>query len=345
MRVRPHELPARIGQQGLAPIYLIGGDEPLQMNEAADAVRTAARVAGYSEREILDADSRFDWNRLAAEANTLSLFAEKKIIDLRIPSGKPGREGGKALSEYAERPPDETLLLITLPKLDKNQTRSKWLQALDSTGVFVQVWPIEGGRLLPWIEQRMRQAGLTPGPDVVSLLAGRIEGNLLAAAQEIDKLKLLHGDGIITPEALLESVADSARYDVFGLVDAALAGKVGRSIRMLNGLRAEGTAAPVVLWALNREIRILCSLSRQVQQGRSAQQVVAGSREVWDKRKPLVSKGLQRLSSRRWQHLLQLCHLADRAIKGQSRQDPWLELQRICSGMAGAPLLEGQAPA
>ncbi|MCW8907684.1 MAG: DNA polymerase III subunit delta [Sedimenticola sp.] len=345
MRLRPHELPTRLRQQGLAPIYMISGDEPLQMNEAADAVRAAAREAGYSEREILDADSRFDWGRLAAEANTLSLFAEKKIIDLRIPSGKPGREGGKALAEYAERPPQETLLLVTLPKLDRNQARSKWLQAIDSAGVLVQIWPIEGARLPPWIEQRMRQQELTPGPDVVTLLAERIEGNLLAAAQEIDKLKLLHGSGVITPETLLESVADSARYDVFGLVDAALAGNVGRSIRVLNGLRAEGTAAPVVLWALNREIRLLCSLSRQMKPGRSAQQVVATAREVWDKRKPLVAKGLQRLNRRQWQQLLRLCHLADRAIKGQSRQDPWLQLQHICAGMAGAPLPDDRSVA
>jgi DNA polymerase-3 subunit delta len=340
MRVRPHELASHIQRQGIAPIYLISGDEPLQMNEAADAIRARARAQGYSGRDILEAGARFDWNELTAEANSLSLFAEKRIIDLRVPSGKPGRDGGKALSEYAERPPEDTLLLITLPKLDKGQLSSKWLKALEARGVFVQIWPIEGNRLQPWIEQRMRQAGLTPGPQVIAMLAERIEGNLLAAAQEIDKLKLLHGSGVITLEHLQESVADSARYDVYGLVDAALEGRVGRTLRMLNGLKAEGTASPVVLWALAREIRTLCSLARLVAQGRSAQQAVAGAREVWDKRKPLVSQGLQRLNLHQWRQLLQLCCLTDRAIKGQERQDPWLLLQRICSGMAGARLFK-----
>lgn len=341
MRVRPHELTSHIQRQGIAPIYLISGDEPLQMNDTADSIRALARAQGYSGRDVLEAGARFDWNELIAEANSLSLFAEKRIIDLRIPSGKPGREGGKALSEYAARPPEDTLLLITLPKLDKGQISSKWLKALEARGVFIQIWPIEGNRLHPWIEQRMRKAGLTPGPEVVAMLTERIEGNLLAAAQEIDKLKLLHGSGVITLENLQESVADSARYDVYALVDAALEGKVGRVVRMLNGLKAEGTAAPVVLWALAREIRMLCSLAQQVAQGRSPQQVVAGAREVWDKRKPLVGKGLQRLNIGQWRQLMQLCSLTDRAIKGQERQDPWLLLQRICSGMAGAPLFSG----
>ncbi len=338
MRTRPHELSAQIKRHGLAPVYLISGDEPLQMNEVADQVRSAARGAGFTEREILDAGPRFDWNELGSQANTLSLFAEKRIIDLRIPSGKPGREGSKALTDYAQRPPEDTLLLVTLPKLDRSQLRSKWLQALEQQGVLIQIWPIEANRLLPWIEQRMRQAGLTPEPDVVPMLADRIEGNLLAAAQEIDKLKLLHGDGLISPQALQESVADSARYDVFGLVDSALEGKVGRTIRILNGLRAEGTAAPVVLWALNREVRLLCGLSRQVEQGQPPTRVVNASREVWDKRKPLVTRGLERLKPAQWRQLLKLCCLTDRAIKGQDRQDPWLQLQRICTHMAGAPL-------
>ena len=341
MRVRPHELPAHIQRHGLAPIYLVSGDEPLQINEATDAIRAIARTQEYSGRDILDASAKFDWNELTAEANNLSLFAEKRILDLRIPSGKPGREGGKALTDYADRPAEDTVLLITLPKLDKTQLNSKWLKALEAKGVLIQIWPIEGSRLQPWIEQRMRHAGLIPGPQVAALLTERIEGNLLAAAQEIDKLHLLFGAGVISLEQLQESVADSARYDIYGLVDSALAGGIGRSIRMLNGLRAEGTAAPVILWALTREIRLICSLAQQVEAGRSPQQVASAAREVWDKRKPLVTQGLQRLNSRQWQKLLQLCCLTDRAIKGQDPQDPWLQMQRICTRMAGAPLLDG----
>ena len=336
MRARIDQLKQHL-QKELKPVYLISGDEPLQLGEAADAVRARARELGYTGRDILEADARFDWSHLAAEANSLSLFAEQRIIDLRIPSGKPGMEGGKSLAEYAERPPEDILLLITLPKLDKSQASSKWFKALDSIGLVVQVWPIEGDRLGPWIEQRMRSVGLTPSADVVPMLADRIEGNLLAASQEIEKLLLLYGPGVITPEQLGESVADSARYDVYGLVDSALQGKTARSLRMLNGLRAEGTPAPVILWALTREIRMLCSLSLQMARGQSAQQLVGSRREIWDKRKPIVINGLQQVSGPAWRSLLQLCSLTDRAIKGQSKNDPWLLLQEITTRMSGAP--------
>jgi len=336
MRVPLHSLQGHLGK-GLAPIYLLTGDEPLQLGEAADAVRAAARNQGYSEREILDVDPRFDWERLAAEASNLSLFAERRIIDLRIDSGKPGTSGSKALAGYAARPADDTLLLITLPRLDKKQLSSKWVKALDKAGVMVQVWQVEGTRLPPWIEQRMRAVGLTPAPQVTSMLAERVEGNLLAATQEIDKLLLLNGPGVVTPELLSSAVADSARYDVFGLVDSALAGQTARSIRILNGLQAEGTAAAVVLWALSRELRLLCSLAHSVAAGRSPQQAISGRREIWEKRRPLVSKGLQRLSADEWSRLLRLCSSVDLAIKGESTEDPWLLMQQIASRMTGVP--------
>lgn len=338
MRIRIPELTASLKQR-LAPIYLLSGDEPLQMQEAADAIRRAARDRGYSEREVLEADNRFDWGRLAAEANSLSLFAQQRIIDLRIPSGKPGTEGGKALAGYAAAPPDDTLLLITLPKLEKGQANSKWFRSLEKSGVVLQIWPIEGGQLQPWIEQRMRRAGLEPAPGVVPMLAERIEGNLLAAVQEIDKLLLLNGPGTLTPDQLAGAVADSARYDVFGLVDSALEGKVARCLRMLNGLEAEGTAAPVVLWALAREVRSLTSLAGEVARGTPVARAIGARRDIWDKRKPLVTRGLQRLDLPRWRTLLQLCARADRAIKGQDPADPWLLMQQIVTRMAGAPAL------
>ncbi len=335
MRLRVHEL-ERHFSGALKPVYLISGDEPLQLGETADAIRAEARKRGFSGRDILEADNRFDWNQLGAEANSLSLFAEQRIIDLRIPSGKPGTEGAKALAAYAERPPEDTLLLVTLPKLERSQTNSKWFQALDRIGAIIQVWPIEGERLPPWIEQRLRRAGITPGPDVIRMLVDRIEGNLLAASQEIEKLLLIHGPGVISAEQLAESVADSARYDVFELADSALRGKTARCLRILNGLRAEGTAPPVVLWALSREIRLLTSIAAEIEQGRSARQVVAARREIWDKRKPLVEKGVQRLNLKRWQQLLRLCSLADQAIKGQKKSDPWLLLTEITTRMSGA---------
>ncbi|HHH38628.1 MAG TPA: DNA polymerase III subunit delta [Sedimenticola sp.] len=334
MRVPFHELGRQLDKK-LLPVYLLSGDEPLQMNEAADLVRSRARAAGYTDREVMEAARGFDWGELLGAANSLSLFAEKRILDLRIPSGKPGADGGRALAEYAARPPADTLLLITLPKLERGQTTSKWFKSLDQAGAVVQVWPVEGARLGPWIEQRMRSAGLIPGPGVVEMLVERVEGNLLAARQEIEKLLLLDGPGTVTAERLAQVVADSARYDVYGLVDCALGGDLARCVRMLNGLRAEGVPAPVVLWALTRETRLLCSLARAVERGLPPRQAVAARREVWEKRKPLVARGLQHQSGAGWQRLLRLCGQADRAIKGQDPGDPWLLLQDITTGMAG----------
>lgn len=340
MRVAFHDLSKRL-EKGLEPIYLITGDEPLQCGEAADAVRAAARKRGFTEREVLEADARFDWNRLLAEANSLSLFADRRIIDLRIPSGKPGLEGGKALAEYAQRPPPDVLLLISMPKADQTQTKSKWFNALDGVGAVVQIWPIEGERLGPWIEQRMRGRGLIPEREVVPMLAERIEGNLLAASQEIEKLLLLHGPGVVSAERLLEAVADSARFDVYGLVDSALEGKVARTLRILNGLRGEGIAEAVVLWALARELRLLASLAPEVEKGRPAGQVVGSRNDIWQKRRPLVTQGLQRLRSARLRELLRLCARTDRAIKGRGEGEPWMMLQEIALGMAGARVVIG----
>lgn len=336
MRIPPHKLQSHLSA-GLLPVYLLTGDEPLQMGEAADGIRRHARGAGYTAREVLEAGNNFDWGDLMTSASSLSLFAEQRIIDLRIPSGKPGSKGGAVLSEYAANPPPDTLLLVTLPKLDRSQQSSKWFKALDKIGATVQIWPVDGDRLPPWIEQRMRSAGLNPAAGVVQMLADRIEGNLLAAKQEIEKLLLLHGPGAVSHEQLAESVADSARYDVYGLVDSALQGWIGRCVRMLNGLRAEGTPAPVVLWALSRELRLLAGMAGEVAQGVGARQVAAAHREIWDKRKPLVTKALERMSAPGWRRLLLLCGETDRAIKGRDRRDPWLLLQDLVTRMAGAP--------
>jgi DNA polymerase III subunit delta len=329
-------------QRELASIYLISGDEPLQMQEAADEVRAAARSQGFTEREVIDQLAGFDWSALNAAAEHLSLFGDRRLLELRLNSPKVGTEGAKALTAYAERPPEDTLLLITLPKLERAQSNSKWLKCLEQSGVVVQIWPVEGNRLPPWIEQRLRRAGLVPEPGVVEMLADRVEGNLLAASQEIEKLLLLHGPGVISQERLLESVADSARFDVFGLVDTLLAGEAAKGLRMLQGLRAEGIAAPVVLWAISREIRALAQMAHEVEQGRHADQVM-GTHRVWDKRKPLVRRGLQRRPAL-WRQLLSICARADRAIKGLESVDPWLLFEELVLGMAGKRPLLNERP-
>lgn len=338
MRQRANELESQL-KQSLAPIYLISGDEPLQLGEAADAVRAHARAKGYTSREVLEVDAYFDWSLLSVTADSLSLFAERRIIDLRIPSGKPGADGGKALTEYAAHPPDDTLLLITLPKLERSQINSKWFKSLDRIGILIQVWPINAGQLPGWIEQRMHKVGLIPTPEVAAILAEQAEGNLLAAKQEIEKLLLLNGPGDITAEQIINVVTDSARYDIFDLIDSALDGQIVRCIRILNVLRAEGTPCPIVLWALTRELRLLNSLSLEVAAGRTPQQAVAGRRQIWSNRRSLVAKGLQRLPGNCWQELLLLCVRTDKAIKGHDTLDPWLLLRDITTRMAGAPTL------
>ncbi|MCU7881464.1 MAG: DNA polymerase III subunit delta [Candidatus Thiodiazotropha sp. (ex Lucinoma aequizonata)] len=336
MRLRNEQLTAHL-QRDLAPVYLLSGDEPLQMREAVDEIRSASRQQGYSEREVLDQGSSFDWSALATAAESLSLFADRRLLELRLSSAKVGTEGSKSLSAYCECPAEDTVLLITLPKLERAQANSKWLKRIERVGVIVQIWPVEGRCLVPWIEQRLRRAGLISETEVVEMLAERVQGNLLAASQEIEKLLLLYGEGIINPEQLNEAVADSARFDIFGLVDTLLSGEVAKGSRMLRSLKAEGVASAVVLWALSREIRSLSEMAFAVEHGASVEQVMAAHR-VWEKRKSILRKALGQRAEY-WYRLLSECADADRAIKGLSHADPWLIMQNLAGGMAGLSLL------
>ena len=335
MRVYPDRLQQHLAG-ALAAIYLISGDEPLQLGECSDAIRAAARAAGHTSREVIDAGAAFDWQRLAAEAAAFSLFAEKKIIDLRMPGGKPGAEGSKALTAYCENPPSDTLLLLTLPKIDRQQQNSKWFKAIEARGVVVQVWPIEPRQLPGWIRQRLVAAGIQPSDEAVGMLADRVEGNLLAARQEIEKLLLLHGSGPLGADQLSAAVADSARYDVFELVDSALRGESGRCVHILEGLRGEGLAPAVVLWAVHREARSMAQISAAVARGRSPDDAI-GKAKVFRKRSALVRQGLGNLRTAQWLSLLDHCHQADGAIKGRSTRDAWLLLEDIVLAMSGRP--------
>ena len=333
MKLQSAQLKSNL-QKNLAAVYVLSGDEPLQMGELADDIRNAARNNGYANREIMEVNAKFNWDNLAQEADSLSLFAEKKIIDLRIPGGKPGREGGAALAGYCQNLPPDTLLLVTLPKLDRSQQNSKWFKALDSAGVTVQVWPVDTGRLPAWVRQRMLASGLTPGPEVAEMLAEQVEGNLLAARQEIEKLLLLYGPGNISVDQLRGMIADSAKFDVFTLVDSALSGNSKRCVRILAGLEAEGTPPPVVLWALSREIRNMNIMADEMKRGASADQA-ASKAGVWNNRKGLVKQGLQRISPQKWQQLLSGCQQADAAIKGVSKESPWMLFEQLTLGICG----------
>lgn len=339
MKIYPEKLPAAL-DKGLAPLYLVAGDEPLLVEEAADAVRAAARAAGFAEREVHFAEPGFDWQQLAAAAASLSLFAARRLIELRLPGGKPGEAGGRVLQSFAENPPEDTLLLVIAPRPDG---RAAWVKALESAGVHVPCWPLDAARLPAWIEARMRRRGLAPEPDAVALLAARVEGNLLAAAQEIDKLALLAGTREpLTAEAVAAAVADSARFDVFGCVDAALAGRGERALRMAAGLRAEGGAAVLLLGMLVRELRAMARIAAELESGAPEGAVFARHR-VWEKRKPVVRQALRRVRAAGWRRLLLKAGRVDRIAKGMAPGEAWDELVKLLAETAGTLRLPGAA--
>jgi len=337
MWIKVEQLSGVLAKQ-LAPIYLISGDEPLQLGEAADAVRLAAKKRGYDNRELLTVDTYFSWNDFSLAAESLSIFSEKKIIDLRLPSGKPGTEGSKALVNYCARIPEDTLLLISTGKLDKSAKKSKWVTALEKLGIAIQVWPLEGKALVQWIQQRLQVKGLKAEKVAIGIIASRVEGNLLAAAQEIEKLYVLYGQGVLSEQQVQDAVADGARYDVFNLVDAALSGRVDRVSKILLGLQHEGIAAPVVLWALTRELRNLIHIQEQLAAGQ-AQRSVFMKFQVWDKRQKLVSHALAKVQKKDLMQALLLSAQADRQIKGEQQGDCWQSLLQIALLMAGKGVL------
>ena len=297
----------------LKPVYLIAGEEHLLVLEAADALRTRAKQLGYAEREILDVDQRFDWNALAQSASAMSLFATRKLIDLRLPTGKAGREGGAAIAEYCANPPPDTVLLITaLEWSRRDHEPSAWVGAVDKAGTYVPVWPMKLEELPGWIGQRMASRGLHPDAGAIAALAERVEGNSLAATQEIDKLALLHGSAPLDANTLEELVADSARFDVFKLIDAALRGDATRALRILEGLRAEGEQVPALMGMVLYKL----------------QQLARGE----------ISARAER---RHWDVCLQQAARVDRVSKGReigadgkAIGDAWRELERLLVAIA-----------
>lgn len=332
MRLQAQQLSSHL-QRALAPVYLIGGDEPLQLDDAAKAVRSAAQARGFAERELLEYEPGFDWGRLLAAASALSLFSSRKLIELRLNSARIGRDGSEAVRAYCHQPSEDNLLLILAPDLERKELKAKWVQDLEQNGVLVQVWPIAGQRLIAWIEQRLRDRGLRPESGVAGLLAEHVEGNLLAAAQEVEKLRLLYGAGDLDRARLASAISDSARYDLFDLTGAALSGDRARVHRVLNGLAAEGTAPVLVLWALARELRMLAAVSHAAKRGGTAAAFRAHG--VWESRQAPVLSALKRLPTVRLQDLLARCVIVDHQIKGLAAGDPWQALARITDTLAG----------
>jgi DNA polymerase-3 subunit delta len=338
VRLRPEQIQAHLGN-GLAPVYLVSGEEPFQLEQVSSAIRHKAQELGYTDREVMHVERGFDWQQLSASADALSLFADTRLLELRMPGGKPGDAGSKALQRYCDHPPADTVLLIVAGKLEKAQQNTKWFKALEQNGVVVQVWPVEADKLPQWIKQRMQLRDMQPTPEALAILAERVEGNLLAADQELEKLRLLSGGGTVDAEQVVAAVSDSARFDVFSLVDTALLGDAARAVRILYGLQAEGVEPVLVLWALGREIRSLSGMSRALQQGQAMSQVLTQYR-VWDKRKRAVQAALQRYPLKRWQGLLWQVGEIERVIKGQVTGKPWDELLQLTLKVAGLPLFK-----
>ena len=314
----------------------MSGDEPLLVQECCDQIRARAVEQGCSEREVLDAGTTtFNWQDILQSATSMSLFAERRLVELRLPSGKPGAEGSKALCEYLELVGSDDVLLIISGKIDKQSTGSKWYKALDKAGATIQVWPVDARELPRWLQQRVRQSGMDIDRDALQLLCEKVEGNLLAAVQEVEKLKLLASDGQITLDTVTGAVSDNARYKLFDTIDSALRGEAATSLRMLHGLRGEGTEPPVVLWALLREIRTLREARQAVDEGQAAQQALAALR-VWKNRMGIMQGALARHDKASLDNLLEQAARVDGSIKGFSDGRPWDNMEVLVMGLAGA---------
>ena len=341
VKLTADKIASQVGK-GLAPIYFVCGDEPLIVGETIDTIRTAARQQGYDERESHSADARFDWAALRSGLNNMSLFASRKIVEIRLATGKPGRQGGAALVELVANPPPDTLFIISSPQIDKRTSSSKWAQTLERDAIWVSIYALPPERLPAWIAQRMKVVGLTADDEALEILAQRVEGNLLAAQQEISKLALLAEGQRLTADFVRQSVADGARFDIYQLADAAISQDVGRAVRILYGLRSEGVAPALTLWALVREANVLISLWTRVEQGAPAGRAMNDAR-IWRARQPLFARALKNHTEASVRRLAASASVTDRIVKGARLGQPWNALLELVLLIAqpGRPALAG----
>ena len=328
MQLKGEQLAAHLERE-LKSVYVVYGDEPLLVIEAADAIRAAARRRGFDERNVLTAMAGFNWVELHHAAGNMSLFGGRTLIDLRLPTGKPGREGSAAIQDYCAHPSPDALLLVTLPGLDWSEEKAAWLKALTDAGVAVKLIPPSLAQLPAWIAGRLRRQQQGAEGDALRFIAERVEGNLLAAHQEILKLGLLHPAGELSLQQVQDAVLNVARYDLDGLREALLAGDVGRLTRTLDGLQQEGEAPPLVLWALTEEVRALAQVKAGLRQRQSIEALLKEAR-VWGARQALFKRALQRVDDGRANAALAHAALIDRLIKGAAGAgDVWDEFLRL----------------
>ena len=333
MNLRPEQLAAQLDKP-LAPLYVLHGNEPLLVLEAGDAIRAAARKQGYAEREVLVAGQGFRWSELQSAAGNLSLFGASKLVDLRIPNGKPGREGGEALQRYARQLDDGVVTLVTLPELDWATRKAAWFVALAEAGIAVELNAPERERLPDWIAQRLARQQQRAPAEALGFIADHVEGNLLAAHQEILKLGLLYPEGELSLQQIQEAVLNVARYDLDGLREALLSGDVARLTRTLDGLQQEGEAPPLVLWAMTEEVRALAQVKAGQKQGQPVDALLKEAR-VWGARQSLFKRALPRIKESTANAALEDAARIDRMIKGIGGGDGWTEFLRLGLGLAG----------
>ena len=337
MPLRAEQLEAALSRS-LAGIYTIHGDEPLIALEAADAVRAAARRQGFTEREVFEPGRSFDWSELEHALASLSLFGGKKMVELRLASGKPGAQGSAAIAHYCERycarPSPEVLLLVSAPRLDRMSQASAWFGALSRAGVVVEVWPIERSRLASWIAERLGRQRQRAPREALEFLADRVEGNLLAAHQEVQKLALLAPEGEVGLDVVREAVANVARYDAYSAGEALLAGDAARYVRVIDGLKSEGEAPTLVLWTLSEELFALGRIQAGAAAGRPVEDLLRENR-VWGPRQRPMKAAAARVAPAAVQRALAHAAGVDRAIKGVGPGEPWDELLKLAQSLEG----------
>ena len=336
MQLRHAQLASHLAR-GLERLYMVHGDETLLALEAGDQIRAAARAAGFDQREIFVADAGFKWDAFAASQRNLGLFGERKLIDLALPSGKPGAEGARVLESYAATLSDDTLTLITLPRLDRTAQGSAWFAALEGGGVSIAVYPVERDELPRWLAERLGRQRQRVSHETLQFLADATEGNLLAAKQEIDKLALLLPEGELEHEAVLRAVADVARFDVFQLSEAWLAGDAARSLRILAALEAAGEGVPLLLWQLGEDLHTLAFVLAAAGTGTPIAAAVRNAR-AWGKRQAAMERAARRLDASALRVLLVRLARIDALAKGIGRGNVWNELADVALALCGRPL-------
>lgn len=341
MKATAEEFASRLNLE-IPNIILISGDEPLLVQETEDTLRAQIKALGPFERVIFDIDGRFNWDRLHAQGQLMSLFSEKTLVECRMPSGKPGTQGAKAIDAWLNASPPDQILMITCGKLDASQQKSQWVKKIERQGIVVQIWPIKPQQMPNWIRTRARLMGLAIDNQALEFLSEHAEGNCLAAKQELEKLKLIYGEISLNIEHVQHAVVNSSRYNIFELIDACLSRHPEKSAKIFQGMRHEGQDCIMILMMLTREIRLLAQIATRVEQGQSFQEATLDAR-LWQTRKLLVERALSKRPAHYFLRLLQTARQIDAMIKGAREGNPWFALFALIMNLSGKPMEIQQA--